>query len=278
MKVIYIFTVFCVLTASMAICGEAAEVTVELICPTVANPNTTFEVSVRVSHINDLDTAQFTLSFNPLVIQADKNDVTLEGTITEGANLTVNDTLVGKLIVIINLPGISGVDGEGALAKIHFHAIGTYNSSTDLILSSVLLGDTSANPIYSSSSDIAREISLPVELSHFSAVLSKVDDGVVIRWKTESQINNFGWNIYRASGKDSEYKKIGFVKGAGIDATPTEYQFLDDDITKGKTYYYYLEDLAFDGTRGRTSEIKVIIRASLKRVLTTWGKLKHEVY
>lgn len=278
MKAFYIFTVFCVFTVSTSICGEAAEVTIDLICPTVVEPDTTFEVSINVSHVNDLDTVQFSLLFNPLVIQAGKNDVTLEGTITEGANLVVNDTKVGELIVIINLPGISGVDGEGSLAKIDFHAVGTYNSSTNLILSSVLLGDTEAHLIYYSSGDIVKEISLPVELSQFFATFSKADDGVILRWKTESQINNFGWNIYRADGNEREYKKIGFVEGAGTEATPMEYQFLDDDIIKGKTYYYYLEDLAFDGTRGRTSKIKVIILASRQKVLTTWGKLKREVY
>lgn len=69
------------------------------------------------------------------------------------------------------------------------------------------------------------EGALPVELSSFTATL--VTDGVQIKWRTESEINNLGFNIYRSNTKDGEYTKVNarLIAGAGTDATPHDYSF-----------------------------------------------------
>ena len=73
-------------------------------------------------------------------------------------------------------------------------------------------------------------LSLPVELSAFTAIAS--GDNVILKWRTESEVNNIGFAIYRSertAGEDAsssgKYTKIAFVSGAGNSAMPTDYKF-----------------------------------------------------
>jgi hypothetical protein len=61
-------------------------------------------------------------------------------------------------------------------------------------------------------------ISLPVTLSSFTA---NVEGGSVkLVWRTETEINNIGFTIYRSEAKDSNYTRITFVNGAGSTGMP----------------------------------------------------------
>jgi hypothetical protein len=100
---------------------------------------------------------------------------------------------------------------------------------------------------------------LAVELSLFTA--SVTNDGVIIRWRTESETNNVGFTIYRSESKDGNYTKIAFVSGAGNTGMPTDYQFFDTKVEPGKTYFYYLEDIDITGERNKSDIIKVVVPA-----------------
>lgn len=98
---------------------------------------------------------------------------------------------------------------------------------------------------------------LAVELSSFTASIT--NDGVIIRWRTESETNNVGFSIYRSESKKSDYAKITFVSGAGNTGMPTDYQFNDTKVEPGKTYFYYLEDVDIAGERNKSDIIKVVV-------------------
>ena len=51
-----------------------------------------------------------------------------------------------------------------------------------------------------------RNTPLPVTLSHFSA--EHTNAGVILKWTTESEVDNAGFYIYRSETKDGEYKVI----------------------------------------------------------------------
>jgi hypothetical protein len=112
------------------------------------------------------------------------------------------------------------------------------------------------------------DIMLPVEFSLVSAVL--VDNGVSIQWRTESEINNLGFDVYRSESPDGKFVKVNpaYIKGAGTDATPHDYKFVDESAVVGKTYYYYIEAISFSGERDRSQIIKVIIDVSGKFKVT----------
>jgi len=103
------------------------------------------------------------------------------------------------------------------------------------------------------------DISLPVTLSAFTAIQS--DKGVVVSWRTETEINNSGFDIYRSEERTGKFVKVNqeLVKGAGISAEPHDYSFVDDAVEPGYTYYYYLKSIDFSGEEQQTHVIKVTI-------------------
>ena len=72
-----------------------------------------------------------------------------------------------------------------------------------------------------------------------------------IKWKTASEQDNFGYDIYRADSEDGEYKIVNedTLEGAGTTGDSTSYAFKDDSIDPCKQYYYYIESISMDGVR-----------------------------
>jgi hypothetical protein len=103
------------------------------------------------------------------------------------------------------------------------------------------------------------DIPLPVELSAFTVV--PADKGVIIKWRTESELNNLGFDVYRSESLDGTFAKVNQTRlqGAGTDATPHNYKFVDESVEVGKTYYYYLEDISYSGVKGRSKIIQVTV-------------------
>jgi hypothetical protein len=116
------------------------------------------------------------------------------------------------------------------------------------------------------------ELRLPVLISAFGAI-QHMGEGIKIFWEAESQQENLGWNIYRSETKDGKFVKVNgeLVKGAGTTSNPMKYSFIDKDAEKGKIYYYYLEDISFNGGKHRTP----LIRTNLVNKATSWGAIKH---
>jgi hypothetical protein len=89
---------------------------------------------------------------------------------------------------------------------------------------------------------------LPVELSSFSAVI--LDNGVKLNWRTETEVNNYGFEILRAHTSTplsvKEWDVLGFVEGSGNSNSPKEYSFMDNNVTAGK-YSYRLKQIDTDG-------------------------------
>lgn len=122
----------------------------------------------------------------------------------------------------------------------------------------------SSNPI-----DDTGDTTLPVELSLFTARMSP--DGIKLRWRTESEVNNIGFNVYRSKKIFGPFSKIAFVDGAGNSAMPIDYQFTDKKAEAGKTYFYYLEDIDIAGEKSKSAFLKVV---AVKLTATTLGRIK----
>jgi hypothetical protein len=100
---------------------------------------------------------------------------------------------------------------------------------------------------------------LPVDFSTFTAI--PADKGVIIKWRTESELNNLGFDVYRSENLDGTFARVNQtrIQGSGTDATPHNYKFVDESVEVGKTYYYYLEDISYSGVKGRSKIIQVIV-------------------
>jgi hypothetical protein len=69
---------------------------------------------------------------------------------------------------------------------------------------------------------------------------------ISIYWSTASEINNFGWEIQRATSADFAWEKIGWKDGKGNSNEILKYTFLDINPHIGNNYYR-LKQIDFDG-------------------------------
>lgn len=90
----------------------------------------------------------------------------------------------------------------------------------------------------------------------------------MVQWQTQTEQSNLGWELYRSSEKDGKYTQVNDAKiaGAGTSAEPHTYQFVDENVEAGKTYFYYLENIDFEGRRHRTHIIPVEMVTELDQV------------
>jgi hypothetical protein len=86
---------------------------------------------------------------------------------------------------------------------------------------------------------------MPVEMLSFSAAVNQ--DNVTLTWKTSSEENNRGFEVYRSADNTRLiWSNVGFVKGNGTKNTPTTYVFSDEKIKTGK-YYYRIKQVDNNG-------------------------------
>jgi hypothetical protein len=92
---------------------------------------------------------------------------------------------------------------------------------------------------------------VPVELSLFTYEV--VDNGLLIRWETQSETENFGFRLLRSTQLVGPYAPISdMIPGAGTSTVPQNYEFLDTEVEVGTSYYYFLEDIDLLGESHRT--------------------------
>ena len=110
----------------------------------------------------------------------------------------------------------------------------------------------------------------PVELRSFSA--AALSDGAVrLMWETESETQNYGFEVQRRN--DGEWERLGFVPGAGDSHAPRQYRF--DDGTAGDAgaagLIYRLKQLDYDGGWSYSPELRVAREGvPLPVKLTAW--------
>lgn len=85
----------------------------------------------------------------------------------------------------------------------------------------------------------------PVELTSFTAHLK--DKATELRWRTATELNNFGFEVERSSD-GRKWDMIGFVPGAGTSSSPRRYDFTDRDLPSGGTLRYRLRQVDRDGS------------------------------
>ena len=118
---------------------------------------------------------------------------------------------------------------------------------------------------------------LPVELSSFRPTLE--DGKVVVRWTTESELDNAGFNIYRSETRNGEFKQVNaqLIQGAGTTGERNTYEWVDTTAKPDVVYYYQIEDVSFAGERQRLATNRLRGMVSAKNKLTTrWGELKSQ--
>ena len=118
---------------------------------------------------------------------------------------------------------------------------------------------------------------LPVSLSKFRPERLKETGEIVIRWITESELNNAGFNILRSETRNGEFTKINtsLIKGHGTTSERNTYEWKDTTAKPNVVYYYQIQDVSLDGQVQtlRQSRLKGNVTAAVKAT-TTWGEIK----
>jgi hypothetical protein len=86
-----------------------------------------------------------------------------------------------------------------------------------------------------------------IELSEFTA--KPGNKKVTVQWSTASEIDNVGFNIFRAESRDGNYEKINseLIPAQGSSTQGADYIFIDHTVKNRKTYYYKLQDIDLEG-------------------------------
>ena len=119
---------------------------------------------------------------------------------------------------------------------------------------------------------------LPVELSTFYPARDKTTGQVVIKWETQSELNNAGFFIKRSQQKKGKFVTINatMVPGAGTTSEKQSYTYTDTTAQPNVVYYYQIEDVSLDGQR-QTLTRGIRLRGHIGaagKATTTWGELK----
>ena len=96
-----------------------------------------------------------------------------------------------------------------------------------------------------------------VQLSFFEATPSNKQ--INLQWKTDSEIDNSGYNVWRADG----FKKITseMIPAKGSATEGAEYNFLDEVLFNRTPYVYLLEDVDSNGMSTFHGPVKAVPRA-----------------
>lgn len=114
--------------------------------------------------------------------------------------------------------------------------------------------------------------SLPVGLSSFTGSFSS--GVIVLHWRTEVEVNNLGFYVWRALTEDGEYQPISeLVSGHGSSLEPHDYLYRDENIILDNTYYYKLRQVDMEGGEVFYGPISVFAGATGVDQ-ATWGKIK----
>ncbi|MDE0634951.1 MAG: lamin tail domain-containing protein [Candidatus Poribacteria bacterium] len=116
---------------------------------------------------------------------------------------------------------------------------------------------------------------LPVTLSRFRADRTKA--GVILKWTTESEVDNAGFNILRGEKRNGTFKVINskMIQGAGTTGERNSYTWKDTTAKPNTVYYYRIEDVSHAGVRQQLATVRLrgLVSASGK-LITSWGDVK----
>lgn len=143
-KIMLIFGVMLLAVGLMALpVGAANGVTVTVDAPTEVAEDSDFVVSVDISEVTNLYSAQYVVSFDDTVLEL----TSVTAGVVGGVTFLISAYNPVTYSVVQSAPSIDGVSGSGYLAQLNFHVIGSATDTSDIDLTAGLLSDTEAAEI-----------------------------------------------------------------------------------------------------------------------------------
>ncbi len=112
---------------------------------------------------------------------------------------------------------------------------------------------------------------VPVQLASFTGTVNATGDSILLRWRTLTETNNFGFEIERrpSSGTFAVVPN-SFVPGNGTTITPHSYAFADPSPGFGR-WHYRLKQIDLDGTVNYSEAVAVDIVTTVASVTLPGG-------
>lgn len=84
------------------------------------------------------------------------------------------------------------------------------------------------------------------------------------RWTTASEVDNFGYDVFRGDAEEGPFTKLNAnpLLGAGTTDETKKYEYRDDSIDPCRDYWYYVESIDTNGAREKFTPV---FKASAKR-------------
>jgi hypothetical protein len=115
----------------------------------------------------------------------------------------------------------------------------------------------------------APDIPLPVTLTSFTATDSS--GLVVLRWTVQNEVNNARFDLLRSQSQDGEYVHIAQIPGRGTATSSYQYRYIDRNVSTGRSYWYQLATVSYEGTRTMYGPISVTVQPEAKALPAEFG-------
>ncbi len=128
--------------------------------------------------------------------------------------------------------------------------LGTYNFVEGITASIEIVNDT--NITFQDDLAVLRcdavKLTQPTQVKLSAFFIDYETDAVVIHWETASEVDHWGFNIYRDS-RDEFDRSRAFKVNQELIQGKSPYRFFDRSADRITTYYYWLEDISLNGVR-----------------------------
>jgi hypothetical protein len=102
---------------------------------------------------------------------------------------------------------------------------------------------------------------LPIQLASFNASQNTAGGGVILRWSTQSEVNNYGFEVQRGTVSGGNFVTVSgaVIPGHGTTTVPRDYSYADRSAQPG-TWYYRLKQIDLDGAVHYNDPAKVDVQ------------------
>jgi hypothetical protein len=85
------------------------------------------------------------------------------------------------------------------------------------------------------------------------------DARIVIKWKTASEVDTAGFNIFRSENPAGPFRRVNeqLIPASGDPLVGGDYSYIDESVDAGRLYYYRLEDVDLAGSATAQGVIQV---------------------
>ncbi len=158
----------------------------------------------------------------------------------------------------VNLTFLSGQDTMVIRIDSDTEIDGSIEPTWPMAIQGVITQFTSSSTVYGDGYQLQPRfltdfmVNVPVELASFTSVVK--GNNVVLNWKTITETNNKGFEIYRNG------TMVKFVSGFGTTTEVKSYQFTDNGLANG-IYSYKLVQIDLDGTNEVVGSTEVTVNS-----------------